>query len=82
MKGKIVQIRQDYEFDLNDIRALIMVINVICIFVFGLSISWLGLAVAIVGLVDDVVHTKRICHCLIHFSGILMNLYFISEIKW
>ena len=76
-KARVKQLLSQYEFDLNDIRALIMLANVLCVFLFGLSVSVLGLAVAVVGLVNDVLTKQKINHCLIHFSTILLNLYFM-----
>lgn len=72
------RIETAYRFDWNDLRALIQIINVMLIMMFGLSIAWFGLAVAVFGLVRDLVKERRISGILMHLSGIVLNLYFIS----
>ena len=47
------KIEGKYKFEYNDLRALITVINVILIMIFGLSIAWFGLAVALIGVIKD-----------------------------
>ena len=44
-------ITEKYKFEWNDLRCIGMVINVILIMCFGLSISWFGLAIAVIGLI-------------------------------
>ena len=51
-------IEKAYEFEWNDVRALITLINVLLIMHFGLSISWFGLAIAVFGLVKDFTSLK------------------------
>lgn len=68
----------EYRFEINDLRALITVANVICVMAFGLTISWLGLALAVFGLINDIFVAKRLNNALIHFSNIILNLYFLS----
>ena len=49
-----------YKFEYNDLRALITVVNVILIMIYGLSIAWFGLAVAGIGVVKDLTIDRRI----------------------
>ena len=41
------KIETAYQFEMNDLRAIIQIINVTLIMIFGLSVSWFGLALAI-----------------------------------
>jgi len=75
---KFFHIETAYQFDWNDLRALTMMINVALVIMFGLSISWFGLAIAVVGLVRDFTKERRISGILMHFSSVILNLYFIS----
>ena len=44
---KFFKIERPYEFEMNDLRAGIQIINVALIILFGLSVSWFGLTVAL-----------------------------------
>lgn len=70
-------INETYRFEWNDLRCGITVINVILIIIFGLSISWFGLAVAVIGLIKDFVVDRHINGIVMHFSSIILNLYFL-----
>ena len=47
------KIEEPFRLEYNDIRAFITVINVVLIMIFGLSIAWFGLAVALIGTIKD-----------------------------
>ena len=49
------KIEGGYKFEYNDLRALITVVNVILIMIYGLSIAWFGLATAFIGLIKEFV---------------------------
>lgn len=70
-------IEKAYEFEWNDVRALITLINVLLIMHFGLSISWFGLAIAVFGLVKDLTGHRHINGIVMHGAGILLNLHFL-----
>jgi hypothetical protein len=70
-------IEKAYEFEWNDVRALITLINVLLIMHFGLSISWFGLAIAVFGLVKDLTGRRHINGIVMHGAGILLNLHFL-----
>lgn len=67
-----------YKFEWNDIRALITLVNVALIIHFGLSIAWLGLAVAFFGLVKDITIDKKINGFLMHSANAVLNIYFLA----
>lgn len=61
----------------NDLRALITVINVALIMIYGLSIAWFGLAVAGIGVIKDLVVDRHINGLVMHLANVVLNLYFI-----
>lgn len=69
-----------YQFEWNDLRALITVINVILVTHFGLSIAWFGLAVACIGLVKDITVDKRLNGAIMHGATVILNIYFLMLI--
>lgn len=71
------KITQPYKFEWNDLRCFITVINVILIMIYGLSIAWFGLAVALVGVIKDLTTDKRINGLLMHLSNVALNIYFL-----
>ena len=66
-----------YKFELNDLRAVITLINVILIMRFGLSIAWFGFAVATIGIIKDVVIDKKLNGLIMHTANAILNIYFI-----
>ena len=66
-----------YKFEWNDLRAFITVVNVILIMIYGLSISWFGLAVAVIGLIKDFTVDHRINGVIMHLSNVALNIYFL-----
>lgn len=75
---KFFNISKPYQFEWNDLRTLITVINVILIMKYGLSIAWFGLTVAILGIVKELTGNRHI-NCLISYlATIALNVYFIT----
>lgn len=74
---KFFHIETAYQFDWNDLRALIQIVNVGLIMIFGLSISWFGLGIAIFGLVKDLTSDRHINGILMHIASIVLNIYFL-----
>ena len=72
------QIEDKYQFEWNDLRALITVINVILIMIFGLDIAWFGLAVGVLGLIKDILVDRRINGMVMHISNIGLNIFFLT----
>lgn len=72
-------IKGNYEFDYNDIRCLLTVLNVILILKFGLSVAFIGLTIAIFGTIRDIVYEERRINSTIqHLAMIVLNAYFVS----
>lgn len=71
------RIENEYKFEWNDLRCCITVINVILIMIYGLSIAWFGLAVALVGVVKDLTTDRRINGLVMHLANVALNVYFL-----
>lgn len=74
---KFFNIETGYKFEWNDLRCFITVVNVILIMMYGLSIAWFGLAVAIVGVIKDLTTDRRINGLLMHLANVALNVYFL-----
>lgn len=74
---KFFKIEEPYKFEYNDLRAFITVINVILIMIFGLSIAWFGLAVALIGVIKDLTVDRHINGLVMHLATVALNIYFI-----
>lgn len=74
-------INQNYTFEWNDLRAFVTVLNVILIMIYGLSISWFGLGIAIIGIVKDLTTDHRINSLLMHLANMILNIYFLIRLS-
>lgn len=74
---KFFKIETPYKFEYNDLRAFITVINVILIMIFGLSIAWFGLAIALIGVIKDLKVDRHINGLVMHLASVALNVYFI-----
>lgn len=70
-------ITESYRFEWNDARALIQVLNVVLIMIFGLSVSWFGLTVAVFGVFKDLSQHRHINDMVMHLSAVALNIYFL-----
>jgi hypothetical protein len=75
---KFFNIETAYKFEMNDLRAAIQVVNVILIMIFGLSVSWFGLALAVFGLIKDFTTDRHINSIVMHTAGAVLNIYFLT----
>ena len=71
------KIETKYKFEWNDLRAVITTVNVILIMIYGLSIAWFGLAVAVVGIVKDLTTDRHINGLIMHLSNVVLNVFFL-----
>lgn len=74
---KFFHIEESYRFEWNDLRAFITTINVILIMIYGLSIAWFGLAVAVVGIIKDLTTDRHINGLVMHLSNVVLNVFFL-----
>ena len=66
-----------YRFEWNDVRCGITLLNVILIMLFGLQVSWFGLAIAVFGVCKDLSQHRHINDVLMHLSSVALNVYFL-----
>ncbi len=71
------KIKKPYTFEWNDLRCMVSIINVILIMVYGLSIAWFGLVVALIGVIKDLTTDRHVNGLLMHLSSIALNVYFL-----
>lgn len=71
------KVETKYKFEWNDLRAFINTINVILIMIYGLSIAWFGLAVAVIGIVKDLTTDRHINGLIMHLSNVVLNVFFL-----
>lgn len=76
------KIETPYKFEYNDLRAFITVINVILIMIFGLSIAWFGLAIALIGVIKDLKIDRHINGLIMHLASVALNIYFLILLYW
>ena len=74
---KFFRIEKNSKFEWNDLRCFVTLVNVILIMIYGLSISWFGLAVAVLGIVKDLTTDRKINGLLMHYSNAILNIYFL-----
>lgn len=74
---KFFRIEESYKFEWNDLRCFIIVINTILIMIYGFSIAWFGLAVAIIGIIKDLTTDRRINGLIMHIANVILNTYFL-----
>jgi hypothetical protein len=78
MIKKFFNINESYRFEMNDLRAIIQILNVALIIMFGLSVSWFGLALAVFGLAKDFTTDRHINSILMHTASAVLNIYFLT----
>ena len=71
------KIEEKYRFEINDFRSIIQILNVVLILAFGYRFAWLGLAVAVSGLIKDFKTDRHINGIGMHSANIILNIYFI-----
>lgn len=74
---KFFRIEKPYEFEWNDLRAFITIVNVALIMIYGLSIAWFGLAVALIGVIKDLTIDRHINGLIMHLATVALNVYFL-----
>lgn len=75
---KFFGIVEPFRFEWNDLRAFIQLLNVVLIMIFGLSVSWFGLAIALFGVCKDMSQHRHVNDIVMHLSGVVLNVYFLT----
>ena len=71
-------ISEPFRFEWNDLRAFIQILNVTLIMIFGLQVSWFGLAIALFGVIKDMTQHRHVNDIVMHLSGVVLNIYFLT----
>ncbi len=74
---KFFSINEPFRLEWNDLRAFIQIINVALIMMFGLSVAWLGLAIAVFGVFKDMSQHRHINDIVLHLTGVVLNIHFL-----
>jgi hypothetical protein len=74
---KFFGIEPPYKLEWNDLRALIQLVNVVLIIIFGLSVSWFGLAIALFGVCKDLSQHRHVNDVVLHLTGVVLNTHFL-----
>ena len=74
---KFFNIETAYKFEMNDLRAIIQVVNVTLIIAYDLSVAWFGLALAVFGLIKDFITDRHINGIVMHLVGAVLNINFL-----
>jgi len=81
---KVADGKTKFQFEWNDLRCLITVVNVILIMIYGLSIAWFGLAVASLGIVKDLTEIPskkfRVSSLVMHLANVALNIFFLCQL--
>jgi hypothetical protein len=46
--------------------------------IFGLQVSWFGLAIALFGVIKDMSQHRHVNDIVMHLSGVVLNIYFLT----
>lgn len=74
---KFFRIEENYKFKWNDLRCFITVVNTILIMIYGFSIAWFGLTVAVIGIIKDLTTDRKINGLIMHIANVVLNIYFL-----
>lgn len=74
---RFFKLEKNYKFEWNDLRCFITILNVVLVMMYGLSISWFGLAIAFIGVIKDLTTDRKINGLLMHLSSVALNVYFL-----
>ena len=66
-----------YNFEINDLRCFITLVNVALIILFGSSVAYFGLIVALLGVIKDLTIDRKINGLVMHLTNVLLNIYIL-----
>lgn len=67
------------KFEINDIRCLLAVFNVVLVLCFGRSLAWVGIGIAALGILKDIVVDKKMNGLVMHSANILMSVLMLFK---
>ena len=68
-----------YNFEINDLRCFITLINVALIILFGSSVAYFGLIIALLGVIKDLTIDRKINGLVMHLTNVLLNIYILMR---
>lgn len=75
---KFFKIETEYKFEMNDLRALLQLINVALIVFVGFNVGAIfGLSIAGLGLIKDLLTDRHINGIAMHLAGIILNVFIL-----
>jgi MFS superfamily sulfate permease-like transporter len=75
---KFFKIEGKYKFEMNDLRALLQLINVALIVFAGFQVGAIfGLCIAVLGLVKDLITDRHINGIAMHLAGMILNIFIL-----
>jgi MFS superfamily sulfate permease-like transporter len=75
---KFFGIETKYKFEMNDLRALLQLINVALIVFAGFQVGAIfGLCIATLGLIKDFTADRHINGIAMHLAGIILNVFIL-----
>ena len=75
---KFFNIKENYKFEMNDLRALLQVINVALIVFAGFNVgATFGLIVATLGLIKDFLTDRHINSIVLHSASMFLNVFIL-----
>lgn len=75
---KFFKIEGKYKFEMNDLRALLQLINVALIVFCGFNVGAIfGLCVASLGLIKDLTTDRHINGIAMHLASIILNVFIL-----
>lgn len=75
---KFFKIESKYRFEMNDLRALLQLINVALIVFAGFDVgATFGLCVASLGLIKDFTTDRHINGIVMHFASVILNCFIL-----
>lgn len=75
---RFFKIEQKYKFEMNDLRALLQIINVSLIVFVNFNVGAIfGLIIASLGLIKDFATDRHINGIAMHLAGICLNVFIL-----
>lgn len=75
---KFFRIDGKYKFEMNDLRALLQLINVALIVFAGFQVGAIfGLCIAVLGLIKDFLTDRHINGIAMHLAGVILNAFIL-----
>ena len=68
-----------YKFELNDLRAILSVINLWSIVTRNETLIFICVLTAVFGIVNDIIFNRRINGLVIHFSTLAINIMALTK---